>query len=832
MIINFNNIGSVTGGGGTPSPSPSNYRIVDALSAITNPTEGLMAYVKSGEKVTNGIRFEISNWENFSKREDGRAEGFLARIHWGDWNKNEYSEFGEDLLAANVYLSGNQFHWDWNNDGNLNYKDLERDGVHYKIMYQTHKGDDLGYGSYFDFYPIDETPWGDYKLAIWDNCSTAVTQITEIIPGGTYVYSAGQWVEIVPTTLVWEDIAPSTTAETAAIVAEIRASIARGIYPSIFHENHFLTYTYSNQDYVAFEGVRYSNEYVELKISDKIFDNAGFDSNGIYYTRLQFVQPYTLPVASANELGGVKIGQGISIDQDGVISAQGGGAGGYNVVNSLPATGSATEGALYYLKAYVESVNYRGISITTTASEGSVANIHDGEGKQYSVYISGTNFNWGYKNDGEYHKKDDAEFWYKTNNANKTINVYLPDDSWTVTLSNNATSAETSPYTVQIPHDAQTYRFNGTGYTIAEGYDDIYLYFDYKDNNNKEKKQALINSILAVKAENRKNIKLFVSNLSSEYIKSLKGDSYIQFIPTFLSQGSIVFTASILPYSGKGDLQDPVFINCHVDFNGKLDFEMVQAPSLFVLKVDPVSHALNNNGQKWYDIGKTMDKSVERNGPIIIQLVYNGTIFNAVYYGTPYSVSFKGRIYLDAKHEGKNLHGIWEVRNDYCNLVEWSENPDTYQSVSELSNAGIDTASFIDGIYSVPANVITSLTEETELFVTDLFNAKCRVTTDGTAINIYGEDKNKEWVLRGSGTWADSSIKTTDIEYNPNISYITTGSTTYQFTFVYGVFKNAGITISKTPFYQPFEGLLAFDKSNTSLNLYAGGQWRTIYPQA
>ena len=33
---------------------------------------------------------------------------------------------------------------------------------------------------------------------------------------------------------------------------------------------------------------------------------------------------YTLPVASASVLGGVKIGQGISIDQDGVISAQGG----------------------------------------------------------------------------------------------------------------------------------------------------------------------------------------------------------------------------------------------------------------------------------------------------------------------------------------------------------------------------------------------------------------------------------------------------------------------------------------------------------------------------
>ena len=826
MIINFNNIGSVTGGGGTPSPSSSNYRIVDALSAITNPTEGLMAYVKSREKVTNGIRFEISDWENFPKREDGHAESFLARVHWGDWDEN--TQGPEDLLATNIYLSGNQFHWGWNNDGNLNSMDLERDGVHYKIMYQTHKGDDLGYGSYFDFYPIDETPWGDYKFAIWNACSTAVTQITEIIPGGTYVYSAGQWVEIASTTLVWEDIAPSTTAETAVLVEKIRASIARGIYPSIFRENHFLTYTYSNQDYVAFEEVRYSNEYVEFKISDKIFDNAGFDSNGIYYTRLQFVQPYTLPVASANELGGVKIGQGISIDQDGVISAQGGG--GYNVVDSLPETGSATEGALYYVKAYVESVDYRGISITTTKSGGYVAYIYDGKGKQYPVLFSGTNFNWGYKNDGEYHKKDDADFWYKTDNANKTFNAYFPDDTWTVTLEEGATSAETSPYTVQFPHDAQTYRFNGTGYTIAEGYDDIYLYFDYKDRNNAEKKQALADSISAVKAENRKNIRLFVSNLSSEYIKSLKGDPYVQFIPAFLRQSSVVFTASILPYNGISDLEDPVFINCHVDFNGELDFQMVQAPSLFVFKVDPVSHALNNNGESWYNISKAMGNSRKRNGPII-QLVYNGTIFNAVYYGTPYSISFKGRIYLDAKYEGKNLHGVWEV-SDNCTLIEWSDNPDTYQSVSDLSNAGIDTASFIDGWYSIPANVITSLTEETELFVNDMLNAKCRVTTDGTAIKMYGEDGAGGWVLRGSGTWADSSIKTTNIGFNPEINNITTGSTTYQFRFVYVSNSDSGTTISKTPFYQPFEGLLAFDQSNSSLNLYAGGQWRTIYPQA
>ena len=148
-----------------------------------------------------------------------------------------------------------------------------------------------------------------------------------------------------------------------------------------------------------------------------------------------------------------------------------------------------------------------------------------------------------------------------------------------------------------------------------------------------------------------------------------------------------------------------------------------------------------------------------------------------------------------------------------------------------MSNAGIDTASFVDDWYSIPANVITSLTEETELFVNTVYDYKCKVTTDGTAIKMYGEDGAGGWVLRGSGTWADSSIGTTNIGCNPGISFITTGSTTYKFRFVYNDYGIPGTTISKTPFYQPFEGLLAFDQSNSSLNLYAGGQWRTIYPQ-
>lgn len=822
MIINFNNIGSVTGGGGTPSPSPSNYRIVDALSAITNPTEGLMAYVKAKTKTTDGVRVEISNWDAFPKEADGRANGYLVCIQDENWDESTQAPNSNSIFP--VILIGNQFNG-FENDGKFHSTNASHNGYNYTFVYKTHNGEESGYGSYIDLYMIDNKPC---KLWLNNGCSTAVTTTpyVEITAGQTYLYSAGQWVEIVSTTFPL--IMPTTSAETVEFVAKIRASVARGIYPSILFGDQILTYNGDSGDFVRFAGDAGDHKKtLILYFSDEIYNSDGFDDRGF---KSDYVEAYTLPVASANELGGVKIGSGINIDQNGVISAQGGGSGGYNVVDSLPATGSATEGALYYVKAYVESVEYRGISITTTLSEGYAAHIYDDKGNEKSVYISGTDFHWGYQNDGEYHKKDDAEFWYKTDNANKTINVYLPD-AWTVTLEGNATSAETSPYTVQISHDAQTYRFNGTGYTVAEGYDDIYLYFDYNDKDNNEKKQALVGSISSVKAENRKNIKLFVSNLSSDYIPSLGGDPYIQFMPAFLSQGSVVFTASILPFNGSSANDNPVFINCHVDFNGGLDFQMVQAPSLFVFKVDPVSHALDNNGQNWYVIGKTLEDSRDRTRPII-QLVYNGTIFNAVYKGTGLSYNFKGIIYLDAKHEGKNLHGVWEVSGDHCNLVEWSDNPDTYQSVSELSNAGIDTASFVDDKYSVPTNVITSLTGETELFVNSVYDTKCKVTTDGTAIKMYGEDGQGGWVLRGSGTWADSSIGTTDIEFNPGISYITTGSTTYQFTFVYGDYGDPGTIISKTPFYKPFEGLLAFDQSNSSLNLYAGGQWRTIYPQA
>ena len=534
---------------------------------------------------------------------------------------------------------------------------------------------------------------------------------------------------------------------------------------------------------------------------------------------------YTLPVATSNRLGGVKVGPGLSIDASGVLSSEGG-SGGYNVVDTLPETGSATEGSLYYVKPHMGTVEYRGVAIyPPEGTDGLIAHILDGKGNDYIVSYYNNMFvpDSEYPNDGEYHKKSDAEFWFKVDVENKIFNAYLPDDSWAVTLENGATSAETSPYPVMTAINAQTYRFDGTGYTVAGGYDDIYLYFDYNDRNNYEKRQALIDSISLIQPENRKNIRLFVSNFSTEYIYN-GWSNLICFVPSQFHAEGINFISSFLPYSYGAACDMPLFIEWCILFNGTIHVEVRQVPFVFILNINNETHNLElTNGVSWSTITDTISNG--NGSKPIIQLSYNTTIFNAVYKDK--------NIYLDVKHEGKNLHGVWYLSGSRNNLVEWSEDQVMYQSVSDLSVAGTDTASFSGQNYSVGANAIKNLTEETELFIKKYGSAKCRVTTDGTAINIYGEGANKEWVLGGSGTWNSLWIETTGLKGNPEVSSITTGDTTYSFSFYFKDFMmDAGTVVSKTSFYQPTEGLLAFDQSNKSLNLYDGEQWRTVYPQA
>lgn len=98
--------------------------------------------------------------------------------------------------------------------------------------------------------------------------------------------------------------------------------------------------TYDVGDYVIYDNVLYKcytaitsgeafdpSKWYAVKVMDEIESGGG---------------SYTLPVASADRLGGVKIGEGLSIDTDGVLSANGGGGGGY----VLPIASSSTLGGV------------------------------------------------------------------------------------------------------------------------------------------------------------------------------------------------------------------------------------------------------------------------------------------------------------------------------------------------------------------------------------------------------------------------------------------------------------------------------------------------------
>lgn len=167
----------------------NNYYVLEGEPDYApNSSEGKMAYVKEHVKSElEGTNIYIDDFRSFTENTEGRAEGYLARVHWGDWEEGVDGE--DDLVAFPIYQSGNQFFWDFENDGKMHELDRERDGEYYKIRYRTFSGDD-GNGSeaYIEIYPIDETPYGDYIIS-YSNYVTGETAIyEEIEPGNKYTF--------------------------------------------------------------------------------------------------------------------------------------------------------------------------------------------------------------------------------------------------------------------------------------------------------------------------------------------------------------------------------------------------------------------------------------------------------------------------------------------------------------------------------------------------------------------------------------------------------------------------------------------------------------------
>lgn len=94
---------------------------------------------------------------------------------------------------------------------------------------------------------------------------------------------------------------------------------------------------YKNSGHIGFA----SSDDLEKKV-DKI-EGKGLSTND--YTndeknKLAELENYTLPIASNTKLGGIKIGENLTITEDGILSATGGGGGGINVVYTIDVQGT------------------------------------------------------------------------------------------------------------------------------------------------------------------------------------------------------------------------------------------------------------------------------------------------------------------------------------------------------------------------------------------------------------------------------------------------------------------------------------------------------------
>lgn len=291
MIINFSNIGSGSGGGGSytlPVASQNtlggvkigsgltidsggtlsvsggtggneNYVIVDALSAITNPTEGMIAYVRSSSAGTEVQYFY------FPDPNDYPTEGYVGSIKMPEYENTKP-----------VYVSSNQFYWDWSNDGNWHTGDFEGNPFEYKCAVDSN---DASNSRFYVRFPAGS------NLYIEEDGENNVATGTETETVWKYsqpvVYQNGVWREVSIPQFNVQEGGFTTSAETAAFKAEVEAYVARGIYPQVFYQGHVYNYKTGNSaEWIQFEGVFGYNSDWTLYFSDQVFDNDGFNSAG------------------------------------------------------------------------------------------------------------------------------------------------------------------------------------------------------------------------------------------------------------------------------------------------------------------------------------------------------------------------------------------------------------------------------------------------------------------------------------------------------------------------------------------------------------------------
>ena len=137
------------------------------------------------------------------------------------------------------------------------------------------------------------------------------------------------------------------------------------------------------------------------KDGNKVLSDNNFSNED--KAKLDNLQPYNLPIASSSTLGGIKIGAGLSVDQNGRVSVTSAGEVIWDEVIGTPTTlagygitDAATSAQLEEVRTAVsKAYHFRG-SVNTYSDLASIQN--PSEGDVYNVKDTGKNYAWAVEN--------------------------------------------------------------------------------------------------------------------------------------------------------------------------------------------------------------------------------------------------------------------------------------------------------------------------------------------------------------------------------------------------------------------------------------------------
>lgn len=185
---------SILGTGDIPVGGSDNYQIVDNISEVQNPQAGTKVYVRSGSTVDtyDGIAFDASTV----------SEGYVVKVFDGQGNK-----------YFDIYRSGDNFFWGWENDGDIHSRTANNKIFYYKSDTTNH---------IFYLFPADTATTLDFQ-EMGEGVTTASTStsITVTWEAQSLMYTGSEYVS---TSDVIYDLDNMTQSEIAALNAYLNSA--------------------------------------------------------------------------------------------------------------------------------------------------------------------------------------------------------------------------------------------------------------------------------------------------------------------------------------------------------------------------------------------------------------------------------------------------------------------------------------------------------------------------------------------------------------------------------------------------------------------------------